>query len=138
MLFRSPGIPLKTIPFFGVVLSGIPGAIVISAMALLLAYTAWGTYKLDIKAWWCALLVIVGWSLSTIITFSTVSMQTFYEKSGLTEQQLETLSQLRLLWEPANSLFLGLWAIVVVVYLLCIRKYFVGDSQENDLSQIRL
>jgi hypothetical protein len=113
-----------TIPFFGVVLSGFPGSIVILALALLLAYTTWGTYKLNIKAWWCALLVIVGWFLSTIITFSTASMQSYYEKMGLPEQQLEMMSQFKTLWGSTMILFIGLWAIIFTVYLLYIRKYF--------------
>ncbi len=125
-----------TIPIFGVILSGIPGAIVLLALALLLAYTARGTYRLDIKAWWCALLTIVGWSISMIITFSTVDMQTYYIMIGLTPQQLDAMSQVETLWGPTMSLFLGLWAIVAVVYLFYIRKYFVGDSQENDPSQV--
>jgi len=128
MLFM--GVYRWTIPFFGVVLSGISGAIVALVMALLLAYTAWGTYKLDMKAWWCALVVIVGWFLSAIITFSTVDMLTFYEQMGFPEQQLEIMKQYSSMW-GYMSLSFGLWVIVIVAYLLYIRKYFTGDSQQG-------
>ena len=119
-----------TIPFFGVVLSGISGAIVVLVLALLLGYAAWGAYKLDMKAWWCALVVIVGWFLSTIITFSRVDMLTFYEQMGFGEQQLEIMKQYSNMW-GYMSLFLGIWVIVVLAYLLYVRKYFAGDSQQG-------
>ncbi|MFA6175779.1 MAG: hypothetical protein WC765_04270 [Phycisphaerae bacterium] len=120
-----------TIPFFGSILSGISGAIVILALILLLVYTAYGTYKLNIKAWWCALLVIIGWSLSTIITFSCVNMQTYYDKMGFTGKQLESMKQFGDIFGPNMNSFMGFWAVVVVVYLVCIRKYFKSASQKG-------
>ncbi|MHC4159886.1 MAG: hypothetical protein ACYSSO_12490, partial [Planctomycetota bacterium] len=119
------------IPFFGVVLSGIPGAIVILLLTLLLAYTAWGVYKLDMKAWWCALLLFVCWFFSTIITFSCVSIQSFCDKMDLPKQALEMTKQHSTLWGPTTSLFMGFWVIIILVYLIYIRKYFIGDSREG-------
>jgi len=120
------------IPFFGTILSGIPGAIVIFVLILLLAYIARGTYKLDIKAWWCVLLVNIVWFLSTIITFSCVSMQTFYEKMNFPEQQLEKMKQFIVLWEHIMYLPLVFWVVVVGVYLLYIRRYFtIASSQAS-------
>jgi len=118
------------IPFFGTILSGIPGAIVIFVLILLLAYIARGTYKLDIKAWWCVLLVNIVWFLSTIITFSCVSMQTFYEKMNFPEQQLEKMKQFIVLWEHIMYLPLVFWVVVVLAYLLYIQRYFVGVSSQ--------
>ncbi len=119
-----------TIPFFGVILSGNSGAIVVLVLVLLLGYAAWGAYKLDMKAWWCTLVVLVGWFLSSIITFSKVDIQTFYEQMGFPEQQLEIMKQYSSLW-GSMSLFLGIWVIVILAYLLYIRKYFTGDSQQG-------
>lgn len=120
-----------TIPFFGVVLSGIPGAIVILVLALLLAYIAWGVYKLDMKAWWCALIVLVCWFFSTIITFSRVSIESFYDKMDLPEQTLEMMKQYSTLLGSTMSWFLSFWIIIILAYLTYIRKYFIGDSQEG-------
>jgi hypothetical protein len=130
------GIYKWTIPFFGSILSGTPGAIVVLALILLLAYTAYGTYKLDIKAWWCALLVIIGWSLSAIITFSRVNIQTYYDKMGFSGQQLESMKQYSALLGSKMNLFFGFWAIVVIAYLVYIRRYFIGASQQGDSSQV--
>ncbi len=122
------GIYKWTIPFFGSFLSGIPGAIVILILALLLIYTAYGTYKLDMKAWWCALLVIVGWSLSTIITFSRVNIQTYYDKMGFSGQQLESMKQYGTMLGSNMNLFLGFWAVALIAYLIYIRRYFTGTQ----------
>jgi hypothetical protein len=115
------------LPFFGTILSGLPGAVVIFALLLLFAYTAYGLYKLDIKAWWCALLINVGWLLSTVITFSRVGMQAFYEKMNIPAQQMEQMKQFTTLWEQGMYIPLVIWLVVVGVYLLYIRKYFKSN-----------
>jgi len=122
------GIYRWAIPFFGSIVSGTAGAIIILVLTLVLAYIAWGAYKLDIKAWWCALLVHIGWSLSSIITFSTVKMEQFYEKMAFSGQQRDIIKQFSTLWEPRMSLFLGFWAVVVLAYLIYVRRYFTDAS----------
>jgi len=113
------------IPFFGVILSGTAGALVaLSAMALF-AYVARGTYKLNIKAWWVAVLLIGTWGLSTVITFSRVSMGEFYEKMNLPEQQLEVMQQYNSMPSGVSMIVLtGLWFIAFLGFLLYIKKYF--------------
>jgi hypothetical protein len=109
-----------TVPFFGVVLSGIPGAMVILVLTLLLAYIAWGAYKLDMKAWWCALVVLVCWFFSAIITFSCVSIESFYDKMDLPEQTLEIMKQYSTLWGSTMGLFLvffGLSSFWRILYI---------------------
>lgn len=123
------------IPFFGVTLTGVQGAIAICIMILLLIYIARGLYKLDIRAWWCAILVTVGWALSTMITFSLVSMQTFYEKMHFPEQQLEKMNQFMVPWEYFIKYSSVFWMIVVLAYLLYIRRYFTGVSSQASASR---
>lgn len=124
----SMGICKWTIPFFGSIVSGTAGATIALVLVLVLAYIAWGAYKLDVKAWWCALLVHIGWFFSAIITFSTVKMEQFYEKMNFSGQQLDMIKQFGALWGPRMSLFLGFWAIVVLAYLIYVRRYFIDAS----------
>jgi len=51
------------IPFFGFILTGPSGAGVMLLVMLLFGYVAWGTYRLSINAWWCAVLLITAWAL---------------------------------------------------------------------------
>jgi hypothetical protein len=132
----SMGIYRWTIPFFGSILSGTAGAIVVLVLALVLVYISQGAYKLDVKAWWCALLVHIGWSFSAIITFSTVSMEEFYKKMNFSGQQLGIMKQYGALWGSGMSLFLGVWAVIVLAYLVYVRRYFIDAFQKSASSQV--
>lgn len=112
------------IPFFGRILSGIRGAGVSLVGVLLLGYVALGTYRLRIKAWWCGILVIVAWALSTGITFSRVSLFDFYEKMNFPEQQLDIMKQWDVLQNSTMALFMGLWFVGFLVYFIYTRRYF--------------
>jgi hypothetical protein len=124
------------IPFFGDILSGISGMVLVLILVLLLAYTAWGTYKLDMKAWWCALLVIVGWFLSTIITFSRGGLLTYYEKMDFPPQQLELMKKYDMMSGPTMGIMMAFWVIIFILYLMYIRKYFVAASRQKTPSHI--
>ena len=117
------------IPFFGVILTGLSGAGVVLLVTLLAGYAAWGTYRLSINAWWCAVLVITGWALSAVITFSRVSILDFYEKMNFPEQQLETMKQFSIS-QDYMVLFLVLWAAAFLGYLLYTRRYFVRPPEQ--------
>ncbi|MFH0889430.1 MAG: hypothetical protein V1871_09520 [Planctomycetota bacterium] len=117
-----------TIPFFGYILNGIAGAGVVLALILLLSYIAWGTYKLSIKAWWCAMIVTIVWAISTGITFSSVSLLDFYAKMNFPKQQLEMMKQYSLPQYSNMALYFGIWVIAFLGYLLYIRRYFVSPS----------
>ncbi len=120
-----------TFPFFGTVLSGITGAAVTVAICLLLVWIAWGLYRLDIKAWWTSLLVNCGMPISSFITFSLVSTETYYENAGMTAQQMETIKQTDVLSNPMMRWPMLLWTAAIVAYLFYIRKYFVNNSAQD-------
>ena len=123
------------IPFFGSILNGIRGAAVGLAVALLSCYIAWGTYKLNIKAWWCAALLIVFWGVSMGITFSSVSMLEYYEKMNFSEQQLEAMKQYSMPQGSSMALFCGISLIGFMGYLLYTRKYFVRSAEQEGALQ---
>ncbi|MFB3896829.1 MAG: hypothetical protein ACE14V_11075 [bacterium] len=118
------------VPFFGVILTGIAGAGVALVSMVLLGYIAWGTYKLDMKAWWIMVLMTIIWTISAGITFSRVSLWEFYEKMNFPQQQLELMKQIDL---PTYTiaLFYGVWILGFLGYLLYIRKYFLVPSNKQ-------
>ena len=126
------------IPFFGFVLSGMRGAAVGLGVMLLSACIAWGTYRLNIKAWWGAVLLIVGWAVSGSITFSRVSMLDYYEKMNFPEQQLEIIKQYSIPQGYVMALFCGLWLVGFLGYLLYTRRYFVRPAEQEHFSQQRI
>lgn len=115
------------VPFFGYILSGIAGAGIALVSMVLLGYIAWGTYKLDIKAWWCAVLMTIAWAISTGITFSRVSLWDFYAKMNFPEQQLEIMKQFIMPQYSTIAFFFGVWIVAFLGYLLYTRRYFAGS-----------
>jgi hypothetical protein len=118
-----------TIPFFGFIATGIKGAAIALVGMLLYGYVALGLYKLSIKAWWCAVLLTILWSLSTAITFSRVSLLDFYQKMNFPQQQLEIIKQCGMPQTSIVALFFGLWVVGFLVYLLYTKKYFALPSK---------
>jgi hypothetical protein len=123
------------IPFFGYILNGMQGAAVGLAVMLLSGCIAWGIYKLNIKAWWGAVLWIVGWAVSGSITFSRVSMLDYYEKMNFPQQQLDAIKQYSLPQGYSMVLFSGLWLVGFLGYLLYTRRYFVRSAEQESALQ---
>jgi hypothetical protein len=112
------------IPFFGFVLSGLAGAGVASAITILLGYVAWGTYRLNIKAWWCAVALVVALGASGSITFWRVSLMEFYEKMNFPAEQLIIMKQFDLSQSHWMVPFFLLWVIVALGWLSYTKRYF--------------
>ncbi|MDD5454158.1 MAG: hypothetical protein PHW62_01480 [Candidatus Ratteibacteria bacterium] len=116
-------------PFFGSLLSGAAGALAIFCVVLILGYLAFGTYKLHMKAWWAAVLLMLLGTISTIMTFSKISLLEFYQKMNFPEQQLKLIQQMgitrnsNIIWQ---SVF---WTVIFFGYLLYVRKFFVKNSK---------
>ncbi|MGD0088767.1 MAG: hypothetical protein ABSE73_02500 [Planctomycetota bacterium] len=117
------------IPFFGAILSGSAGAGVVLAFMLLLGYVAWGMYRLNLKAWWCAVLMVIAWGVSLALTFSRVNLMEFYEKMNFPPEQLELVKSFAQTQTPGMVLFFVLWCVVALAYLLYTRRYFVQPEQ---------
>jgi hypothetical protein len=111
------------LPFFGTIVTGAAGAAIALACMVLYGYLAWGTYHLKTHAWWATLLLTISWGASAGITFARVSLMDYYAKMNYAPQQIEMM---RAFVPPQSSLLVsaGLWLIVVVSYLIYIRKYF--------------
>ena len=125
------------IPFFGSILRGMRGAAVGVVFMLLSGYIAWGSYRLNIKAWWGAVLLIVGWAISVGITFSRVSMPDYYEKMNFPEQQLDIMKQ-SIPQGYSMALFSGLWLVGFLGYLLYTRRYFARPAEQENFLQQRI
>lgn len=117
-----------SLPFFGLLLTGLPMlafCVVSSGVAL---WLAWETYHLKMRGWWGSLIFIVLLGLSAIITFATHSIFEIYEKMNIPAQQLELLRQ--------NPIFQGNYLIYIcagsvaiyAAYILYCRKYFMDKN----------
>jgi hypothetical protein len=115
--------------FFGVVVSGTPGAVIVLIYAVLFAYAAWGTYKLRVKSWWCGFLSTVALEVSMVITFSRVSLWEFYEKMGVPQERLEIIQRLDLFHNPRMLILGGLVIIGFLGFFLYTKRYFKASAR---------
>ena len=125
-------------PLFGVFISGAAGAVVILLIALVLAYLAWGTYRLQMAAWWGTLLLGIAGTLNMVVTFSRTDLMAMYEKMGMPADQLEMMRktgfvELMSHWGPWMGLVSG---AVWLGYLLYVRRYFVRSGEGTTATSV--
>lgn len=60
-----------------------------------------------------------------------MNTDTYYEKAGMTAQQIETIKQFDMLSNPKMRVGMVIWAAITLVYLLWIRKFFVNTPDQQ-------
>jgi len=125
-----------TVPLLGVFVSGAAGAAVALLLAVVLAYLAWGTYRLQRAAWWGTLLLGIVGTANMAITFSRNDLTQMYQKMGIPADQLEMIRKMGMIdlmsrWGPWMGLASG---IAWLGYLLYIRRYFFRSGEEDTTS----
>ncbi len=113
-------------PFFGIVLQGIPGILMLLIVAGVGLWVAWYAYHLDSVAWYTAMVLIISVALSAIITFSIADFWEVTRIMGFPDYTINTLREMGLtpLYQRlffVSPLVIGLMA---VSYLLWVKKYF--------------
>ncbi|MAT15792.1 MAG: hypothetical protein CMJ46_11060 [Planctomyces sp.] len=122
------------VPFFGVILKGVPGALVVLLISLLCAGLSWATFKLKMWGWWATLVMYVLFGISTVITFSRISMMDLYREMEFPAAQLEMLEKYGVAESKFMPVTVGVSVILMVGYLLWVRKYFVDGAAETTKS----
>ena len=111
------------VPFFGILLKGVPGALLVLSISLLFGYLAWSTYKLKMAAWWATLGAFVLFGLSTVISFSIIDLIDLYREMGFPKEQLEMMERSGAL-NMNLPLMMTMNMVVLVGYLLWVRRFF--------------
>ena len=114
-------------PLFGIILKGVPGALFFLGFSLLLGYLALATYKLKLQAWWATLGAAALFGLSTIVSFTRLSLMDLYREMNFPEDQLKMMEDMGVL-EMNMPLMITVYLAVFVGYLFWVRRYFVSGS----------
>lgn len=116
------GLVYPVVPFFGRLLTGSPAQIVqaLTGVAALLA--AWWLYRLQVRGWWLSGLLLVGGSLSLLVTFQWLPPSAWADAL-----QVPATDELQRLLVEAVAAPMAPWAalcaIVATAFLLYIRKF---------------
>ena len=118
-------------PFFGVLLSGLPGGLVCLVLAAVWLGVGWMFYRLRPAGWWILAGVLVLMSISNAITFTRVDIFEMYRKMGYPEAQIELIKSQGLF---AGSAFQW-WSLGAMVpllaYLLWVKRFFHAPQSGN-------
>ncbi len=120
-------------PFFGTVLTGIPGAVAILSFSLCCAVLARGCYRLHPLAWWGTVALVAFWGTSAVVTFSRGNLMDLYTAMGMPEKQLEAMRPL-IEGGTMQSIVLWLtplWGCLLLGFFAYTKRYFVGRDEER-------
>jgi len=120
-------------PFFGTVLTGIPGAVAILSFSFCCAVLARGCYRLQPLAWWGTVALVLFWGTSAFVTFSRGNLMELYTAMGMPEAQLEAMRPL-IEGGTMQSIVLWatpLWGCLLLGFFLYTKRHFVGRDGED-------
>ncbi len=120
-------------PFFGMTLTGFPGAIAILSISLCCAFLARGSYRLQPMAWWGTVAVILFWGTSAFVTFLWGNIMEFYAAMGMPEVQLNAIRplieggsmQTFIVWATP------LWLVCILSFFVYTKRFFVGRDKDG-------
>ncbi len=127
MVLVGPLTYRSVFPFFGVLVTGLPAALISVVVAALLAYSAWALHRLRPVGWWLMTLGSCLATLSGAMTFARIDPMEMYRAMGFPEQQLEQMQKFSIM---TPSLMIGasvLFAVAFVAYMLSVKKHFRSE-----------
>src|SRR5206468_5506897 len=104
----------SVVPFFGAILSGPEGTLVIVALAILLLLLAWGICKMKPAAWWIALILGLAASASNFVNIGKLDWADLLSKTGISAEHVDLMKK-NDLWAPGA--IPGLIAAISAAYL---------------------
>jgi hypothetical protein len=114
----------NVIPLFGILITGVPAALLTIVLATLFALLAWGTWRQEAAAWWCTLLLLIAGGALMIPTLPMIDLLEMYEAMGIPATEIEQMGLADIYRNPlllAFAVVMWLASIGVVVWM---RRYF--------------
>lgn len=112
-------------PFFGKVLSGVPGIGLTIILMGLTGYFAWGLYKLKLSAWWGTVVTYSIFMISTILTFGSMDMAEIYAYMKVPAEFIQQMEKMGSSQYFNFTLMSALPAVLYLAFMLYSRKYFI-------------
>jgi len=119
------------VPFFGKYLTGVPGAIGCLVLAAVDGFLAVWFYRVRLLGWWVGIVSLTLQTVSAAITFGRGNLLEAYSHLGWKQAQIEAMSN-----GPALHGRLVLWwsllyLLVIVGYMIWIKRYFDSPQRET-------
>jgi uncharacterized membrane protein len=111
-------------PFFGTLISGIPGAVFYLSIAALFFYLARSLYRVQPSSWWLTLGLMLLFGVSNVLTFAQVDLMEMYRQMGYPEAQIKQMQGYNFMDKNVMMAFSALGFLPALGYLLFIRRFF--------------
>ena len=114
----------RAFPFFGVILKGLPAAVIYLLFAAFSIYAARGFYRLQPRAFWIYFVVIVIFGMSGIVSFSGGHLMDYYQAIDLPKAQLQQIEQMPLMHSQSLTWMGATGVLLYAGFLLWLKRYF--------------
>src|SRR5581483_1404986 len=111
-------------PFFGTLISGIPGSLFYLCIAAMFFYLARALYRLEPASWWLTLVLMLLFGLSNTLTLAHVDLWEMYRQMGYPEAQIKQLQSYNIFDNNVMVAFSALGFLPPLAYLLYLRRFF--------------
>jgi hypothetical protein len=127
LMLGLPLTGLAMLPFFGMLLTGIPGALAMIRMACVLFWIGRNWYRLNVAGWWALVTMTMVFGISNVLTFARVDIIEVYKKLGYPQAQIDLIQQRGWMTSGFMMWCSLLWVLPMLGYLLWVRRFFSGD-----------
>ena len=115
-------------PFFGCLLSGAPGIMVIVAIIAMWCYCAWATYRLKVTGWQIALVGYGVMVASSVLTLARTNPVEMYRLMGYPQHQIEQVERC-ISFNIHILLFTSLFSLPFLGFMVYVEKFFPRKSR---------
>ena len=123
MLLIMPLTGHCVMPFFGMFLTGLPGALLCLAIAVIWGYSGWSLFKLESRGWWLILIALCVSMVSGLLTFARHDAVEMYQLMNYSQAQIEEMQKTGLLQGQSMKWLTVYSMLPFLIYLLCIKKF---------------
>ncbi len=128
------GLFYNVVPFFGVILTGVPAAVSLLAGGAVCALLSWSTARLKMAAWWGTVVLFIFITIGPVITFIRHDIFDIYAAGGMPPQQIEQMRTMigdTQLYNTTTIVTAVLLGIISIVYMLRIRRHFLPAESDD-------
>ncbi len=112
------------LPFFGVLLTGLPGTLAFLLLTALWACLAWAWYQLKPMAWWITLALLLVFAVSNVITFAQIDFIEMYRLMGYPPEQIAMIERYNFLTSKTMVWASSGFMLPMIGYLIWVKRFF--------------
>jgi len=110
--------------FFGIIISGWAGAVVLLGAIGTCLWLAQGVYHLKTSAWWGVLVLLFLGVVSQLLTYSRIDVMDYYVEMGYSDRMLLQLNNMEWINATSFNVLAVIYSIPTLIFLLFLNPYF--------------